>query len=76
MTGIIFKEKFRNYSVIILYRSKSPARLLAENFAFFILLVSGWIEKSRAVLKSEFSRMVFSKRAPLSSQLPKIEFRK
>ena len=41
MTGIIFKELGLNYLIMILYRSKSPAILFAENF--------GWNPKIKSI---------------------------
>ena len=43
-----------------------------KNFAFFIRLSTGSIEKLNDVLKSSFSKIVFSKIAPAKSQFSKM----
>ncbi len=49
------------YEISKLYLLSSPGRFSTENFAFFILFLSGSIEKFIAVLKSVFSRLQCSK---------------
>jgi hypothetical protein len=53
------------------YLYSNPSSCNGENFAFFILLNSGSIEKLVAFLKSAFSRIVFENLAPKKSEFVK-----